>query len=84
MYFPRQLRPRADGPAGRPSGSRPPRAATWALGGAGDPDATVSGPAAAVLLLLWHRVGLDDPRLTVAGSRAAADAVLAAALSAVR
>ena len=30
---------------------------------------TVSGPAEAVLLLLWHRVGLDDPRLTVSGSR---------------
>ena len=28
-----------------------------------DPAATVSGPAEAVLLLLWHRIALDDPRL---------------------
>ena len=46
-----------------------------------EPAATVSGPAEAVLLLLWHRIVLDDPRLTVSGSRAAADAVLAAALT---
>ena len=45
-------------------------------------DATVSGPAEAVLLLLVApRSTLDDPRLTVSGSRAAADAVLAAALT---
>jgi hypothetical protein len=42
---------------------------------------TVSGPAEAVFLLLWHRIVLDDPRLTVSGSRAVADAVLAAALT---
>jgi hypothetical protein len=34
-----------------------------------------------VLLLLWHRTDLDDPRLTVSGSRAAADTVLAEALT---
>jgi uncharacterized protein (TIGR03083 family) len=45
------------------------------------PAATVSGPAEAILLLLWHRVGLDDPRLGVSGSREAADAVLALALT---
>ena len=34
-----------------------------------------------LLLLLWHRTTLDDPRLTVTGDRRAADAVLAAALT---
>jgi hypothetical protein len=43
--------------------------------------ATVSGPAEALFLLLWHRIDLGDPRLTVAGSRATAAAVLAAALT---
>jgi uncharacterized protein (TIGR03083 family) len=38
-------------------------------------DATVTGPTEALLLLLWNRIGLDDPRLAV-DERSAADAVL--------
>ena len=82
--FPRQVRLGRTAPLPAASGSPPPRAATGSSRGTAtraDPDATVSGPAEAVLLLLWHRIGLDDPRLTVSGSRAAADAVLAAALT---
>ncbi len=41
-------------------------------------DATVTGPADALVLLLWGRLPLDDPRLTVTGSRDAAAAVLSA------
>lgn len=83
MFFPRQLRLGRTAPLPATLGLAPTEGGRWVLGGDGDPDpdAIVSGPAAAVLLLLWHRIGLDDPRLTVAGSRAAADAVLAAALT---
>lgn len=42
----------------------------------GPPDATVHGPAEALVLLLWGRLGLDDPRLTVTGDRDAAEGVL--------
>ena len=54
---------------------------TVAIGPDAPPVATVRGPAEALLLLLWHRVPLDDPRLTVSGDRAAAATVLAAALT---
>jgi uncharacterized protein (TIGR03083 family) len=63
--------------AGRPGGRRAGR-----LREASDSvPAVVSGPADALLLLLWHRTTLDDPRLAVSGDRAAAEAVLAAALT---
>ncbi len=39
-----------------------------------DPAASISGPADALLLLLWKRIGLDDVRLRVSG-----DAAIAAA-----
>jgi uncharacterized protein (TIGR03083 family) len=39
-------------------------------------DATVTGPAEALYLLLWHRIGLDDPRLRVDGDEQAALSVL--------
>jgi uncharacterized protein (TIGR03083 family) len=48
--------------------------------GPGDPVATVSGPAADLLLLLWGRLGHDDPAVTWAGDRGAGQAVLAGAL----
>jgi hypothetical protein len=38
-------------------------------GAPGSADAEVSGPAEALVLLLWGRLGLDDRRLTVTGSR---------------
>lgn len=46
-----------------------------------DAPATLSGPAEALLLVLWHRIAPDDPRVTISGDRSAAEAVLAAALT---
>jgi len=43
-------------------------------------EATVSGPASALYLLLWRRTGLDDPRLSIAGDESAARSVLGAAI----
>lgn len=54
------------------------RAGSEPVGDVGLADAVVRGPAEAVLLLLWKRVRLDDPRLRVDGDLAAARAVLAA------
>ena len=48
------------------------------LVGEGDPLATVRGPAASLLLLLWKRTSLDDPALEVDGDPAP---TLAAALT---
>jgi MDMPI C-terminal domain len=45
------------------------------------PTASVTGPAEALLLLLWGRTGLDDPRLHVRGTRRDAEQVLAAPLT---
>ena len=45
-----------------------------------DPDATVSGPASALLLLLWGRIGLGDERIRLNGSAADADRVLRAGI----
>ena len=46
----------------------------------GPADAEVSGPAAVLILLLWGRLPLDDPRLRLTGDRAAAAAVLSAGI----
>jgi uncharacterized protein (TIGR03083 family) len=81
MFFPRQRRLGRTAPLPAALGLTSTEGGRWVLGRDGDPDATVSGPAEALLLLLWHRIGLDDPRLAVSGSRAAADAVLAGALT---
>ena len=83
VMFPRQVRL---GRTARPSaalGLTATEGGDWVLAGDGEPEpaATVSGPAEALFLLLWHRIDLGDPRLTVAGSRATAAAVLAAALT---
>ncbi len=43
-------------------------------------DATLAGPADALLLLLWGRLDLDDPRIRLTGDRTAADRVLSARL----
>ncbi len=43
-------------------------------------EATVAGPAAAILLLLWGRVHLSDARLRLIGSHPAATAVLRSAI----
>ena len=54
---------------------------TWSLLAAADaPEAraaTLNGPAEALALLVWRRIGLDDPRLSVDGDEAALTAVLA-------
>ena len=86
MFFPRQVRLGRTARLDAALALAPDEGGRWVVAGDGTdhnaaPDATVSGPAEAVLLLLWHRVGLDDPRLTISGSRAAADDVLAAALT---
>jgi len=44
-------------------------------------EATITGPADRLLLLLWGRTDLDDPRLAVSGDEAAAHAVLTAAIT---
>ncbi len=51
----------------------------WTLG-PGEPVASVRGPAAGLLLLLWGRCAADDPALAWSGDREAGQAVLAAAL----
>jgi uncharacterized protein (TIGR03083 family) len=85
MFFPRQVR----------LDRIPPLTASlgisvdgqeWMLAGdgiappAGPPDATVSGAADALALLLWGRIGLDDPRVSVTGDRSAAATVLSAGI----
>lgn len=54
---------------------------TTRLLGVDPPTATVTGPADAVLLLVWGRTGRDDPRLTVVGDLEALDRLLALALT---
>lgn len=46
----------------------------WQVGA--DPVAEVAGPEIAVALLLWRRIRLQDPRITVTGDRVAASALL--------
>lgn len=84
MIFPRQIRLQRIEPLTaslrlEPDGS----AERWMLAGDGtaqaaEPDATVSGPAAVLLLLLWGRLDLTDERLRLDGSPAAATTVLGA------
>ncbi|GEK19514.1 maleylpyruvate isomerase family mycothiol-dependent enzyme [Cellulomonas xylanilytica] len=49
---------------------------TWLLGGTGQPDVTVTGPAETLALLLWGRTTSADPRLTVDGPTAVLDDAL--------
>lgn len=82
MFFPRQVRLGRTAPLPMSLALAPAEGGRWVLpGDDATPAATVAGPAEAVLLLLWHRVGLDDPRLTISGSRDAAAAVLGAPLT---
>ena len=53
---------------------------SWLLRGP-EPAAAVDGAAEALLLLLWGRTTLDDPRLRVRGDRRRVDAVLGDALT---
>ena len=85
MFFPRQVRlqrmpPLAGALAVRADGLG------WVLAGDGTGpsdgpvDAEVSGRADPLVLLLWGRVGLDDPRIQLTGDRAAAVSVLSAGI----
>jgi len=79
MFLPRQIRLGRIPPLPATLVLEPDEGGRWVLGNG--PAATVSGPAEALLLLLWHRIALDDPRLAVEGDRPAADTVLAQALT---
>ncbi len=78
MFYPRQVRLGRTDPLTRSIELRSPPgsgAGRW-LVGHGPPEATVTGSASDVLLLLWKRRHLDDPRLTLEGDEDAARAVL--------
>ncbi len=87
VFFPRQVRlgriPALEHSLALAGGDR-----RWVLAGDGSArppqatvEATVGGPAEALLLLVWGRIGLDDPRLSLTGDRDAALAVLSAGLT---
>lgn len=83
MFLPRQLRlGRATLPGTRISlvTDEGPVSGLAGEGAPAAPAATLRGPADVLLLLLWGRVGIDDPRIAVEGDRAAAVSVLSAGL----
>ena len=86
MFFPRQVRLRRAAPLSTSLAVWPDGSGRLVLAGDGTaahpgPAAgEVSGPAEVLVLLLWGRLGLDDPRLHVTGDRAAAASVLAAGI----
>ena len=86
LFFPRQVRLQRITPLTRSLAVAVADGPTWVLHGngiggpTGTVDAAVTGPADALVLLLWGRVGLQDRRLTVTGSREAAATVLGAGL----
>jgi uncharacterized protein (TIGR03083 family) len=53
---------------------------SWLLGGPGDPVATIRGPAAGLLLLLWGRLDDGDPAIAWDGDREHGRATLRGAL----
>jgi len=66
----------------RSAGAGPESQRAWRLRQPPDRvDGTVSGPAEALLPLLWHRIPLDDARVSVSGDRRAVETVLACALA---
>jgi uncharacterized protein (TIGR03083 family) len=85
MFFPRQVRLRRAAPLLRSLAIRA-EGGRWVLAGDGTgtgaetPDAEVSGRADVLVLLLWGRIGLDDPRIQLTGDRAAALTVLSAGI----
>ncbi|WP_019876076.1 maleylpyruvate isomerase family mycothiol-dependent enzyme [Sporichthya polymorpha] len=88
MFFPRQVSLGRIPPLARTLRLIPDEGAPVVFAGDGtasgppaEIDADVAGPAEALLLLIWGRTVLDDPRLHLAGSRAAAEEVLAQALA---
>ena len=86
MFFPRQVRLQRIAPLHSSLAVRADGGGRRVLAGDGTgvsdgpADAEVSGPAELLVLLLWGRLGLDDPRLNLTGDRAAATTVLAAGI----
>lgn len=86
LMFPRQVRLGRMPPLAASLGLQVDGGPRWVLQGDGlgeSPDVTdadVSGPADALVLLLWGRLGLDDPRRTVTRSREAAESVIGAGI----
>ena len=92
MFFPRQVRLGRTPPLERSLALQTGDTAgaeRWVLAGDGvglssasdaPAEASVTGPAEALLLLAWGRTGLDDPRLVVSGDETAAQAVLSSAI----
>lgn len=87
VFFPRQVRLGRIAPLAHALAVETDEGDRWVFAGDGTAppgagvDATVSGPAEALLPLLWHRITLDDRRVAVTGDRRAAETVLACALA---
>jgi uncharacterized protein (TIGR03083 family) len=86
MFFPRQVRLQRISPLPKSLAVQADGFGRWMLagdgtdGGAEPADAEVSGPAEALVLLLWGRLALQDPRIQLTGDPAAAAAVLSAGI----
>ena len=87
MFFPRQVRLERCEPLQATALFMPDDldGIGWVLAGDGSEDdaiadVTISGPVEQLALLLWRRVDLDDERLTVQGSRGAAEHVVGSAI----
>jgi uncharacterized protein (TIGR03083 family) len=82
MVFPRQVRLGRQSPLAHGLRVEIAGGPAYTLAGdgtaPGPADATVTGPPEALLLLLWRRTTLDDPRVRLTGSRDAAVEVLGA------
>jgi uncharacterized protein (TIGR03083 family) len=83
MFFPRQVRRGRIAPLTRSLAvADEAGAGRWVFAGdglddgQGEAEATVTGPAEALYLLLWRRIGADDARLRLSGDRTAAETVL--------
>jgi uncharacterized protein (TIGR03083 family) len=89
MWFPRLARRGQRTPLTRSARIDIDDGATFVLAGDGQnplngersAEATIAGPAEALLLLLWGRTTIDDPRIRISGDRAAAVEVLSANLT---
>lgn len=89
LFVPRQIRQERIPPLQRSLAIEAAEGGRWMLAGdcvaprsgTAGAEAVVRGPADVLLLLLWKRVGPDDPRLEIGGDERAAKAVLAAALT---
>ena len=86
FFFPRQVRLQRIAPLQRSLAVRAEGLGRRVLtgdgirAGVGPADAEVSGRADVLLLLLWNRIGLDDPRIRLTGDRTAAVSVLSAGI----